>query len=66
MSDSVQLPADTSAVQAFVPSLTVTLPVCVPAVAEPTVHETATGWPWIDGSGESDVIDTVVAGRVTV
>src|SRR2546426_6574769 len=64
----LQLPAATLAVQLWVPSLTVTVPVGVPlpgAVAA-TVNVKLTVWPPTDGLGAWPVIAVVVAAAFTV
>ena len=64
----LQLPAATLALQFWVPSLTVTVPVGVPlpgAVAA-TVNVKLTGWPTADGFGDWPVMAVVVAAAPTV
>jgi len=64
----LQLPAATLALQFWVPSLTVTVPVGVPlpgAVAA-TVNVKLTGWPTAEGSGLCPVMVVVVAAAFTV
>jgi len=64
----VQFPAATVALQLWVPSLTVTVPVGVPlpgAVAA-TVNVKLTGWPTADGFGDWPVMVVVVAAAFTV
>ena len=64
----VQFPAPTVALQLWVPSLTVTVPVGVPlpgAVAV-TAKVKSTAWPTVDGFGDCPVITVVVAAAFTV
>src|SRR5436190_21398445 len=64
----LQLPSATLALQFWVPSLTVTVPVGVPlpgAVAA-TVNVKLTAWPTADGFGVWSVIVVVVLAAVTV
>src|SRR5439155_14665289 len=64
----LQLPSATLALQFWVPSLTVTVPVGVPlpgAVAA-TVNVKLTAWPTADGFGVWSVIVVVVMAAVTV
>ena len=64
----LQLPVATLALQLWVPSLTVTVPVGVPlpgALAD-TVKLKLTAWPTADGLGVWPVIAVVVAAAFTV
>src|SRR5512143_1706198 len=63
----LQVPAVTVPVQLSTPSLTVTLPVGVPApgATGATVKFTVTACPTLDGSGLSDVIVVVVSAGLT-
>src|SRR5256885_16516257 len=64
----LQLPAATLALQLWVPSLTVTLPVGVPlpGAFATTVNVKLTAWPTADGLGVCAVIVVVVPAAVTV
>jgi len=64
----LQLPAATLALQLWVPSLTVTVPVGVPlpGAFETTVNVKLTAWPTADGSGACAVIVLVVPAGFTV
>lgn len=64
----LQVPAATVPMQLFTPSLTVTLPVGVPApgALAVTVKLTVTAWPTSEGSGVSDVMVVVVSALLTV
>ena len=68
LSVMIQVPAATVSEQLFTPSLTVTLPVGVPApgATGTTVKFTVTGCPTFDGSGLSDVMVVVVSAGLTV
>src|SRR3989454_11612495 len=64
----LQFPSATLALQFWVPSLTVTVPVGVPlpgAVAA-TVNVKLTGWPTADGFGDWPVMVVVLAAAFTV
>src|SRR5262249_39303901 len=65
---SAHWPAATVPVQETVPSLTVTLPVGVPApgALTATPYCTATDWPTTEGSGLAEVIVVVVSALSTV
>ena len=64
----LQLPAATLALQLWLPSLTVTLPVGVPVPGAfaATVNVKLTAWPTADGFGVWAVIAVVVAAAFTV
>jgi hypothetical protein len=64
----LQLPTATLAVQVWVPSLTVTVPVGVPlpGALAATVNVKLTAWPVTEGSGVSAVMVVVVAAAFTV
>lgn len=68
VSEILQVPATTVPVQLSLPSLTVTLPVGVPApgATGATAKFTATACPTPEGSGLSDVIVVVVSALLTV
>src|SRR5207249_12331684 len=64
----LQFPAATVALQLWVPSLTVTVPVGVPfpGAAAVTAKVKSTAWPTVDGFGVCPVIAVVVAAAFTV
>jgi hypothetical protein len=64
----LQLPTATLALQLWVPSLTVTVPVGVPlpGAFAPTVNVKLTAWPTADGFGVCAVIVVVVPAAFTV